>query len=415
MRFHASTGDLRHLHRLKGTVIPGWESPRSATRSCIPTREPNWPKTVAPDLRTGQQGEPVFLLTRKSSRVRLVLGGLGVCVWIAFGVVGTFSDSYSDAGPGGVFEVSYERPNPARTELQHNLGWFWIDTSIHNRKTVAGSTVYDVDYEFDAYGRRIVSDAIDPPDAVREKHVIFVGGSFAMGHGVSGDKTLPARLQLQLPDHRVYNYAKSGHSPSHVRRLLDVKDLRDEIPEKRGIMIYSYIDDQLKRVAITPSVTSWSKGNFPYYTVAPNGSLHYGGLYRHSMPRRFLVHRSLAAVGLARLAIVDRLFASPADTLDLATRLLADTARAYRRQFDSNEFYVMFHPDNDTTQVEVSRALHRLGVKTIDLGLTEAEFDRKSLCFEHDGHPNDQGNEVLATHLAEHLRARGIVDGHGPV
>ncbi len=303
---------------------------------------------------------------------------------------------------GGSFEIIEERPNADRIDMRRNLGWYFVDSEIRNRRTDAdGKPVYDATYRFDSRGRR----RVPAPASTPRHHLLFSGGSFAMGHGLAEDRSLPARLQRQLPDTRVYNYGMSGYSPTHVLRLLELKHLRSEVPEKTGAMVYLYIDDHLRRVLVSARVAAWSHGNFPTYRWMRDDRLLFGGIFRDESPLRAKAYAWLGHSHLLRRVGLDWPLFSEQRAVRYTARVLDEIARRYTEQFDSDQFYVLFFPRHDRSKSALISELDARGIKHIDLGIEDRDFP-DTYFFPDDMHPNARGIEKVARHLGPTLRAQ---------
>ncbi len=311
---------------------------------------------------------------------------------------------------GQFFEVAEARPHSFRATWTRNLGWNFAASRVDHRRLAAGGrVVFDVDYEFDTYGRRVDPDANDPATGVRDNYLMFLGGSFTLGHGVRAEESMPAVVQSKMPNSRVYNYGGVGYGPSHLLRLFEIRNLREEISEPHGIAIYTYLDDHLEIVAGSLNALHWSRGLLPMYAwEEDDDALRYVGIFKHVWPRRFAVLDGLNSSRLLRrMADNFPVDLTGDDTLRLAAREIRAIADLYREQFDSEEFYVAFYPHHQRTKQALRRELERHDVRVLELDLPETEFDLAShFLLPDDWHPNRLGHRKMAEALTARLSAR---------
>jgi lysophospholipase L1-like esterase len=76
-----------------------------------------------------------------------------------------------------------------------------------------------VEFVTDEYGRRIVPGEIAP---ARQRTIVFVGDSVAVGFGVEAKSALPHVLERRLDNHRVVNPAVTGYTARDYANLLAV-------------------------------------------------------------------------------------------------------------------------------------------------------------------------------------------------
>ncbi|MDD5455184.1 MAG: hypothetical protein PHW62_06795, partial [Candidatus Ratteibacteria bacterium] len=116
------------------------------------------------------------------------------------------------------------------------------DSSKHVIKRYkSGKIIYDVTYTTDGYGRRITKQK-----SKADSYVIYFGDSLIFGEGLDDEETLPYYFST-LTKSSVYNYGCSGYGPNMMLAQLSEKDLSSEIKEKKGIAVYLFIDNHIRR------------------------------------------------------------------------------------------------------------------------------------------------------------------------
>lgn len=273
----------------------------------------------------------------------------------------------------------------------------WPDTRKSHVHRVGGATVFDVDYTFDAFGRRVTTQS--DVDARRE-FLAFFGCSFTFGEGVEDDETMPSRTAALAPSVHVYNYGFSGYGPHQMLAQLQGDTMRAEIAEPSGIGVYTFIDHHVRRVSGTSDGLWGYLWDGPFFTVGPDGRLTTPGGFRWSRtPLTFLnyvVSRSQTA------ALFHRSFPPPSDAqTDLAVRVIEEARNTFVAKFDSDRFYVLIYPGVRSGPVLIPR-LQRAGLKVLDYARL---FDGRAVqaSIPNDGHPTPEAHRLVARKLVDDL------------
>jgi hypothetical protein len=233
--------------------------------------------------------------------------------------------------------------------------------------------------------------------------VAFFGASFTFGLGVDDNETLPYFVGTQLTEFKVYNYGVSAYGTQHLPALLDARDLREEIDAEYGIGAYVFISDHVLRAAHTFSRRA--SHNSPHYVLDKEGRIDRKGNFHRTHPVLFHLYRDILShsnlVKLLRLdfPIIDD------DDIHLVCQLVDEARHRFVEQFDTSEFYVIFHPSyygNTTEHVEKLRpCLERKKIHYLD-------YSNKpwgeELNIPDDQHPNALGHRAFADMIAPQLR-----------
>ena len=170
-----------------------------------------------------------------------------------------------------IYEGDYNRmccPNPI-------LGYSpEPDNKYHAVMKRNGKKVYDCLYTFDEYIRRITPSS---DKNFKTKFALFFGCSFTIGEGVNDDETMPHYFSECMP-YMSYNYGFPGYGPQNMLAKLQDKGIRAEMPERDGILIYTFIDDHICRAIGSMRVYNEWATNLPYYILS-NGKLTRKGLF----------------------------------------------------------------------------------------------------------------------------------------
>lgn len=143
----------------------------------------------------------------------------------------------------------------------------------HIRKKSDGSVVFDVQYSFDEFNRRITFDN----NLKKEKVVLFFGDSFTFGEGVSDKDSVPFIFSKKFPQYKTYNYAYRGYGPQQMLVKIQQGFSENELLSLPGVAYFMVFNFQVKRVAVVSDVLAWSGGVHPHYTLDENGDLRRAG------------------------------------------------------------------------------------------------------------------------------------------
>lgn len=269
------------------------------------------------------------------------------------------------------------------------------------RDPLTGEPIYDVEYDIDDQLRRITPVS---PEGPRGHFALFFVDSFTFGEGVRGDQTLPYYVGEMAPDYRPYNYAFHGGGPSDLLSRLEDGDLRGQVAEPSGVLIYTFIDHHIDRtVGTLRMISTWGRGK-PCYEVTSDGSVAFRGPFKKAHPVRDLVYRALGASRLLAWLGLDWPLQIGDAEFDTTARVLARSKQLFEEQFPGSRFVVAIYPGTNARGLALVPYLDRLGVETLDLsGLFDKQKAEATLS-PRDGHPSP---------LAYRRYARALVDRLG--
>jgi hypothetical protein len=107
------------------------------------------------------------------------------------------------------------------------------------------TTIYEVGFTFDAFGRRRTPQIGDP-----HRQILLFGDSFVLGEGVNDGETAASRLANMRPSTQVYNLGLANNGPNqflYETTMLPSPRI-DSIPKIKTVAIYTYMDDHLERM-----------------------------------------------------------------------------------------------------------------------------------------------------------------------
>src|SRR5919106_2288138 len=294
--------------------------------------------------------------------------------------------------------------DPEYYQAHSELGWA-PKPGIRTRawKRVAGEPVYDVEYSIDALGRRVTPGAAT---GSRSTFLLFFGGSVTFGEGVQDTETFPHFVAERAARVRAYNYGFHGYGPQQLLARLETQDLRTQVAEPNGSLVYLFIDTHVNRAIGSMVVyTGWAD-TAPYYRPGPDGALVRDGTLTTGRPLTAILYSILGRSQVLKrwkldvpLAITDR-------HIDLTARILAASAQRFREQFGAGgRFVVVIYPGSQHA-VRLGRALERHGVEFLDYSALFNHAD-PAYAIPNDWHPTAWAHRRLSEQLVTDLGLGG--------
>lgn len=267
---------------------------------------------------------------------------LGDCFALGLGLLGSIGFIYGlerclegRLPPPSVVDFNQNRPNYYDAELGYAPP---ANYEFHHVKQVAGATIYDVWYHADLHRRRLVPDK-NPKE--HRYYAVFFGDSNMFGEGLYDGQTIPALFSQKLPTFHSYNYAFRGYGTQHVFARLNRGFSPEELEEKSGIGFYIFFDFHIHRVLGSLSITSWSLGEMPYYTLSTEGHPEAHGTFREVFPWRTKIFWYLSQSNIIRYFGLDwPLWVSKGD-MALVCALLKESKAKFESMHPKNRFYLV--------------------------------------------------------------------------
>lgn len=313
---------------------------------------------------------------------------------LAFGVLLTV-----EFGCRHYFKHHYKDPYLERTE--------WSPTNdpmqakgdtIHHRCLVNDTLIYDLNYAIDSLGRRLIPQL--RPDSTYEEFAMLEVCSYAFGFGLKDEQTW-ARAMDSICDIRPYTYAISGRGPQHLLTTLHTTDLKAQITEPNGRLIYLFIDDHLPRLIGSRRLIKMWAEHFPYLFIE-NGQLQANGTFTTGRPLTTSFYRIISQSAFIDLFDIDIPFRISESHLRLAAAVLEKAKEEFLWQYPKGEFLVVIGP-NSTLAARLSAHLTSANVPFVDysklLDMEQPEFK----IYRTERHPNGLYYQRIAQELALHF------------
>ena len=271
-----------------------------------------------------------------------------------------------------------------------------------SKMTFAGRQIYNVTYSTDERSRRITPvRGVEKPG----KFILFFGCSFTFGEGVQDDETLPFFVGQLASRYRPYNYGVNGYGPQQMVAKLQQGDIRGEINEPEGVLVYTFIDDHIHRVIGSQHVAqNWGK-YLPYYVLDSNGNLERRGDFESGRPGLALLFWLLGKSEIAKYFQIGVPHRIGDDDFILTAKMFAESRNAFSRLFNSKEFFVVIFPGSTWGKWLIPH-LQNNRVRYFDYSdlFDPTQIDLK---IERDPHPTPKAHHMVAERLTQDL---GILD-----
>lgn len=273
-------------------------------------------------------------------------------------------------------------------------------------RSLDGREIYNVDYCTDEYRRRIT-----PMDNMnhRDHYILFFGCSYTFGWGVKGNQTLPYYVGTLAPRYRPYNYGAGGYGTQQMLAKLQSGEVRREVGEANGMLIYVFLgEDTVRRAIGSMQYYNLWEWNFPYYTTNRRGDLIRKGSLTTGRPLLSFCYGVLFHSQIAKYFNVNFPLTISDSHFELTFRMIEEAYKCYQDEFGNKNFYVLFYP-SDPSSRRIVPYLRRAGIKYLDYAAL-IDLAKPGNLIELDYHPVPNVHKAIAPHIVKDL---GIAHGTG--
>lgn len=294
----------------------------------------------------------------------------------------------------------YYWQKPSEFQTDPDLGYrHSSSTIVRHIKRTQKELIYDVQYSFDEFGRRIFPG--HSPEG-KSSFVILSGCSFTYGNGIDDDQTLSYFMNSQAQSRFVYNYG-IGSSGTHMTLALTESDrFKKEIPQDNGTLVYVFIDGHIQRTNGFMNELGWLKES-PCYEEQADGSFRRNGSFATCSPTRTWLLESLAE--LFKKLSIQRNFPSIREShVQKTCQLIAQTNEAFKNQYSKGSFFVFLHPlssENNYTK-RIKACLNKKNISILEIDMSGR--DSRDFTLRGDGHPNEKLNKMAAGPVLDYTR-----------
>ena len=268
------------------------------------------------------------------------------------------------------------------------------DTVI-SQLTLNGERLPDVYYIFDKYGRRMNRK---DTSSKYEYHAIFMGCSATFGYHVAEDQSLPAQFSSFDPSYKAYNYGIVASGPNQYPPLIHSLDLKNELKEEQGIMVYPYYDDHVYRLIGDYIRFTWNSYT-PFYCLE-DGILKRDGNFRDGRFWRSMVFDFLKSSYFVRS--IDFNYPNKLTEQDyaLAASVINEMRSEYTSQIENGRFMVLLLPGFSTRIIPFLEAGN---IEYVDCQPCIENYWSGNYTFPMDNHANGQAYQLIARCLSSYL------------
>lgn len=265
--------------------------------------------------------------------------------------------------------------------------------NVHIKKFIDNKKVSDFMLTTDLFGRRTVPT----PENKINKFALFFGGSHSYGEGVEDNQTYPYFFQVLAKEYRSYIYAFSGYGPQQMLAFTEVENLKSQIIEDNGIIIYTWSTGHLERLLGVPKVINWTK-TWPYYKKDKNNYIIHHGFFNTDRFIKTKYYQLLNFFGFNDYSFSKKEYRFMCDIINKAKSNLSS-------QFPKADFITIAHPLKRDQLIfkEISLCLSELKIPVYDLKDVLNLYPKDKLIIKGDGHFNPLGNKVMAKKAYEKL------------
>ncbi len=258
--------------------------------------------------------------------------------------------------------------------------------------------IYDVTYSFDAYGRRVTPV---PNEKERQQFLLFLGCSFTLGEGVGEDETLPYYTAQLASDYYPYNYGFHGNGPFDILAKLETEDLSKQVKEKKGVILYTFIDNHIRRVVGSTNIIEWNKKRV-YYQTTKSGELIRAGNFQSARPFLMGLYQTLSKSRILKALNIEIPLRIRNKDIQLAARVIEAMQNRVAEKFPDSPFYVVFYPGSKYSKQLISY-LEKKNIQYLDYSKLFNRRERQYYLAEEDKHPSALANQTLAKAIANDL------------
>lgn len=254
-----------------------------------------------------------------------------------------------------------------------------------------------VQYTMDQFRRRVT--AADKKG--RDKFIAIFGCSYVFGWAVNDNETLPSRIAAHCREYVPYNYGIPGVATQHMYYHLLNGNMRDEIPEENGILIYFYAPFQNNRIIGGMPDFNVYIHKFPCYEIE-EGSLVYKGSFREAHPWRSLVYDTLFKCNTMKAFNFYLPLHYSGKHWDTIAAQIVESKSLFQEQFPGCPMVVLLFDTRDKWN-ELEKRLVANDIVTVELyHLVQKDFWLRKMY--PDGHPKPELYELMAKGIANELK-----------
>jgi len=296
------------------------------------------------------------------------------------------------------------------------LGWDFVPNgTVRCIARRDGRVIYDVSAKIDAAGRRLTPGCRPGNDA---SVAVFFGCSMTFGQGVKDEETLPARYCAHAGDCAAFNYGVPGYGPQQMWLQVCRQGVLKEFGTRKGIVVYTFFDDHLNRLAGTAAIIAGWDDAMPWLELR-DGQVAQGGTFYDRSPLQYFYLHYINQMHLSRF--IEKRFAAGSGqvpqgnppALELLVKVLIECADTARKQAPGLDFFCMLQPKGSGPWGRLlAERLRGASVRVLDYSalLDNVQTPLEDLFFDDNsvqpwGHPKALNYDLVAGQLSRDTAA----------
>jgi hypothetical protein len=287
----------------------------------------------------------------------------------------------------------------------HPLGYAPVKGIIARSKRVLRNTVlYDVSYTIGSNGLRI-----SPPDngPHLKGSVLFFGGSFTYGEGLSDNQTMPYRVGVHTQgEYRTYNFGFHAYGPNQMLAALEQGIVEQAVKSRPTHAFYQCIPDHVHRVAGLHVIR-----HVPRYRLMTDGSVKREGFFDDEDFRPGLIlaklQLELSKSNVSKL-IRKRVRSVKNSDIDLFLAIVKGSEQVISKKFPGCQFHVILWSSQSGlgTYRKILEGLRVAGLQVHLVDDILPDYTTNPHQYEiskYDRHPNALANDMIAEYIAKRI------------
>ena len=267
--------------------------------------------------------------------------------------------------------------------------------------TVNGRQIYDTSYSINLSGLRITPQT---PNA--ESSVLFFGGSFTFGEGVSDNQSMPFEVgHLIGSEIKVHNFGFHGYGPHQMLAALESGLVDSIVSQPARVVVYQAIDSHVPRAA---GRAFWDFSG-PRYVLTETGDAELAGHFDegHGEFRKWLFENLNTSHMYQQIFGVNSAV-SDAD-ISLFVAIVSRSRDLLKVKYPAVEFHVLLwgYSENENF-VSLHDALMEKGITVHSVSDILPEYETNPGLYQIDAddtHPNALAHEIIALYVADKIIA----------
>lgn len=270
---------------------------------------------------------------------------------------------------------------------------------VTSTKIYQDKVLYDVVYNTDQHGLRIAP----PHQEDSSKCLLFFGGSFTYGEGVSDEQTMPYRAGvLSEGRYRVYNFGFHAYGAHQMLSALQHGLVEQIIECKPKHVIYL---GMVAHIARSAGLVPWEHHG-PRYVLEPDGRLIFGGRFDQKPKSWLATHLRLESSQIYS-RILGKQRAVNSNDVDLYLDIVTAARDSLLADYPESEFHVLlWGHESDRTFRHLLEAMNKRKINTHPLSRIIPSYSVLRNHYEvspSDKHPNALSHDLVARYVVNSI------------